>query len=367
MKKVFISSVIRGYEDRRDAAREAVYELQQDGFDVRPVVIEREPQKGKPPRKECLEAARDCDVYILILGNSYGTIVPETGLSLTHEEYRTAVENDRPIFVFRDKMVSDEPDERQREFIREVGDTIHGYRWNEFKSIGDLNLLVYRILGGYCTGVFQRAPKLELFFANRERCITITPRVRPPSHERSVKLPIDSVDQEFVQQLSQYSKTIKQTLARIPGYGQMQALTERLAMKRRQYQEEMARLCKVDLIIVNDGNIPATDIDVWVHIPEGWEARNESQLPRDPSDRLSLSSIATAIHRIEPVIDSGEAKWHINKLKHKLHAELRPIYFSPDEEGIYGLSYTISADELDDLVQGSLHVHVKFGTAPTPA
>ena len=65
--------------------------------------------------KSCYEAMADCDMAILIVGGRYGS--PKTGekpsdfeeyISVTREEFRTAVKNGIPIYVFVDSKVHTE-------------------------------------------------------------------------------------------------------------------------------------------------------------------------------------------------------------------------------------------------------------------
>jgi hypothetical protein len=52
------------------------------------------------PKDECLRILFDSDVMILIVGNQYGTLEEETGLSLTELEYRAAVDAHIPVLPF---------------------------------------------------------------------------------------------------------------------------------------------------------------------------------------------------------------------------------------------------------------------------
>jgi hypothetical protein len=77
---VFISSVIVGMEGQRNAAKEAIELLGHR-------VVQAEQMAASPsaPKKACLQAAREADVVVLLMGGSYGAIQP-SGRSATHEE-----------------------------------------------------------------------------------------------------------------------------------------------------------------------------------------------------------------------------------------------------------------------------------------
>ena len=90
--KVFVSSVIDGYEEYREAAVSAVRTLRHDA-------LRAEDYGASPnsPQQTCLQGVRDADVVVLLLGARYG-FKQASGLSATHEEYREAKEQ-HPVCV----------------------------------------------------------------------------------------------------------------------------------------------------------------------------------------------------------------------------------------------------------------------------
>jgi Domain of unknown function (DUF4062) len=109
--KVFISSVVTGFEAERDAAGDAAQTLH---YEVRRCedfgALEASPQQA------CLAGVRWADAVVLILGARYGA-VQASGLSATHEEYREARERGITL-AFVEQGTVREP--RQAEFIEEV-------------------------------------------------------------------------------------------------------------------------------------------------------------------------------------------------------------------------------------------------------
>jgi hypothetical protein len=91
--KVFISSVISGFEEYRAAAREAV-----ESLGHQPVGAEDFPATVGSPQQACLGAVRESDVVILVLGVRYGDPLA-SGLSATHEEFNEAVGR-KPMLLF---------------------------------------------------------------------------------------------------------------------------------------------------------------------------------------------------------------------------------------------------------------------------
>lgn len=109
--KVFISSVISGFEEYREAAAQAVRSLGHQ-------VIRAEDFGALPdtPQQVCLAGVRQADVVALLLGARYGA--PQaSGLSPTHEEYREARER-LPVLVYVQQDVEREP--AQQAFLDEV-------------------------------------------------------------------------------------------------------------------------------------------------------------------------------------------------------------------------------------------------------
>ena len=135
--RVFVSSVIRGMEQYRDAACNAIESL---GY----VVIRSEEfgPSTDTPRRECLEAARTADLTIVLLGERYGA--PQNkGLSATHEEFREARDHGN-VAVLVQRGVDAEP--LQRGLLEEAQDWDTGRLTNTFSGPDDLRAKVTRVL-----------------------------------------------------------------------------------------------------------------------------------------------------------------------------------------------------------------------------
>lgn len=69
---------------------------------------------GQDLDKSCYTAMKDCDMAILIIGGRYGSAasdeMDEEGdyISITHKEFRTAVENGVPVYAFIEQAVNTE-------------------------------------------------------------------------------------------------------------------------------------------------------------------------------------------------------------------------------------------------------------------
>lgn len=84
---VFISSTVREFRDLRSAI---AYTLRAQGFTVyQSEASDFDIHGDRSAIEECLANIRDCDFYILLVGNTRGNLF-EDGISITRQEYRTA-------------------------------------------------------------------------------------------------------------------------------------------------------------------------------------------------------------------------------------------------------------------------------------
>jgi hypothetical protein len=145
--KVFISSVITGFETFREAAAEAAAAL---GYDS--IRAENFPASTKSPRVACLAGVREADLVVLIMGERYGDPQP-SGYSATHEEYLEA-KGRKPLLVFVQDGVTMEPD--QVAFRREVEAWQGGSLWKAFIHPDDLRVRVTEAIHKHAVSVARR-------------------------------------------------------------------------------------------------------------------------------------------------------------------------------------------------------------------
>jgi ATP-dependent DNA helicase RecG len=96
--RIFVSSVQRELEDERAIVQNLV---NTDAFlsaHCVPVLYEFEPASPRDALEGCLKALDACDVYVLIVGVEYGTLVGD--VSITRAEYRRAKERSLPVLAF---------------------------------------------------------------------------------------------------------------------------------------------------------------------------------------------------------------------------------------------------------------------------
>ena len=91
---MFISSTA-DLQKARDMVEQALSELEIDGSR-----FEFWPASPNPPIAECLRSVEESDGLILLLGYRYGTLDKDSGVSITHLEYRRAKDLKKPIFAY---------------------------------------------------------------------------------------------------------------------------------------------------------------------------------------------------------------------------------------------------------------------------
>ena len=132
--RVFVSSVMNGYEVFREAARVGIHRAQCDA-----VLAEDFVSQSASSRNACIDGVQSADALVLLLGPRYGWEAP-SGRSVTEEEYQEARRQQVPILVFVQDGQSREPD--QQAFVDRVEDYIHGYFRKSFRNSDDLERLV---------------------------------------------------------------------------------------------------------------------------------------------------------------------------------------------------------------------------------
>lgn len=130
-KRVFVSSVTEGLRQERTALPGLIRALGMD-----PVRFEDFTALPEPSRDVCLQAVESSDVYLLLLGEHYGSPFPDTGLSPTHEEYRAAINKGIPRLAFRRRGVT--MGSAQAAFAAEVEAYETGLFRGSWEEVGEL-------------------------------------------------------------------------------------------------------------------------------------------------------------------------------------------------------------------------------------
>ena len=134
-------------KEERHVAQSAIEELSRSPYNLHfePVMFEHFGARTQNVKEMYKEKVRMCDIYLGIISKKYGTIIDESGLSGTHEEYRTAYEahNKMLIYVLDIDERKDVREERVKEFIKEV-EKRHTYQM--FKNKDQLKDFIKRDL-----------------------------------------------------------------------------------------------------------------------------------------------------------------------------------------------------------------------------
>lgn len=93
--RVFVSSVFKGYENYREAARLAINKAGGEAI----LVNEDFPAMATSPRNACLDGVESADIFIIIIGERGGWTTPSNKLVI-EEEYLQAKNCKLPVLVF---------------------------------------------------------------------------------------------------------------------------------------------------------------------------------------------------------------------------------------------------------------------------
>lgn len=126
---------------------------------------------GRALDESCYKAMNDCDMAILIIGGRYGS--PASGeanengeyLSVTHKEFRTAVNNGIPVYAFIEQTVVTE-----YELYKRNKERFENPKYEfEFTSVDNINIFKFiaelKGIAGIPTIAFSKTQDIEDFLA----------------------------------------------------------------------------------------------------------------------------------------------------------------------------------------------------------
>lgn len=147
--RVFVSSVIEGFEEYRAAAKAGILAAHGE-----PVLTEDFPSLPVSSRNACLDGIASCDIYIVIVGNRGGWTTP-SGKLVVEEEYEEARRLRMPILGFLQNV---QRDEITNKFVNKISDYIEGTFRLSFNTPSELKLAVKKSL----TPIIQQHKKPEV-------------------------------------------------------------------------------------------------------------------------------------------------------------------------------------------------------------
>ena len=166
--RVFVSSVIDGFEDHRKTAREAI--LSAGG---EPILVEDFSGLAVSPRNACLDGVASCDIFIVIVGSRGGWPAP-SGTLVVEEEYEEARRRKLPVLAFIQNCERDREAERLAE---QLSDYVEGVFRPTYNDLPELRKAVEHALSPLIRGFAKRgsaAPMIEEKLENPHRIYSET-------------------------------------------------------------------------------------------------------------------------------------------------------------------------------------------------
>jgi predicted HTH transcriptional regulator len=155
--RVFVSSVQRELEDERVTVQNLI---NTDSFLLKhclSVLYEYEPASPDKALEGCLKSLDACDVYLLIVGSEYGSLVGD--ISITHAEYRRAKETRLPVLAFIKGDRRAKREDGTQELLKELdGD---GFKYKRFGNVIELQKEVRSALVRLLEERFSIAPSSD--------------------------------------------------------------------------------------------------------------------------------------------------------------------------------------------------------------
>jgi hypothetical protein len=132
--RVFVSSVVKEFEEYREAARRGIIEAGGE-----PVLVNEDfPALATSSRNACLDGVDSCDIHIVLIGSRGGSKAP-SGKLIVEEEYEQAKKGKKQILAFIQDIKRD--DDAQG-FVSTVSDYVDGLFRRSFGSVAELQTQV---------------------------------------------------------------------------------------------------------------------------------------------------------------------------------------------------------------------------------
>lgn len=150
------------------------------------------------------------------------------------------------------------------------------------------------------------------------------------------------------------------------------------------YMVERLHFVKLEFELVNEGNIPAEDIDVWIHLPDGFEVVNKypkkpqkPQPPFRPKNNFDFQPINNSFPRLDFSLSGGkpslpdpdrptikktnsyEVTYHCRSVKHAMLHRFDYIllkYASLEDMQSFEVKYRLIAANIPQPITGNLNV-----------
>jgi Domain of unknown function (DUF4062) len=138
LARVFVSSVMSGFEPYRAAARAGIIDA-----GMKPILIEDFPSLDTSSRSACLDLVQSSDVYVVVIGDRPGS--SPLGKPVVEEEFEEARRRKLPRLMFVQNVQRDSETEA---LINRLSDFVLGRFRTTFDSPDDLRLAIATALKG---------------------------------------------------------------------------------------------------------------------------------------------------------------------------------------------------------------------------
>lgn len=157
--RVFVSSVMDGFEEYRAAARAGI-----EAAGCEPVLVEDNPALPVSSRNACLDGVGSCDAVAVIVGERGGWTAP-SGKLVVEEEYEHARGRSIPTFVFLQETKRDAEGDR---LAAKLSEFVGGNFRRTFKKAADLR----REVEAACKPLASSAPRITVDKTRFDKLLT---------------------------------------------------------------------------------------------------------------------------------------------------------------------------------------------------
>ena len=154
--KIFVSGVTREFKEVREEIKKEV----ENEFQLIDVFVSEEEQSpsSSSPLEKIKEEIESCDMFIILLGEEFGSIYPGKPYSITEWEFDIAKDNDIPRLVYYKEHI--QPSKAQEKFIEKTKNFIDGsYTPQPIEKISDLKKNIIETLSMEIFGAAKKGFK----------------------------------------------------------------------------------------------------------------------------------------------------------------------------------------------------------------